>query len=152
MVRPLSWGLMVGCLLALGCEPPPAAPPAANTSEPVGEAVKAGVGVGQQGRSLDKDTGVQQMISAPVSVFFKVKERIAFDIAVPQAVNLFQASEGRFPKSHEEFMDKIIKANRIVLPQLPEGMTYRFHPDTGELWVHPLAESPAAAPSATTNP
>ena len=86
--------------------------------------------------------------AAPVSAFFKAKERIAFDIAVPQAVNLFQASEGRFPKSHEEFMEKIIKANRIELPKLPEGMTYRFHSDTGELWVHPIDEKQGVSPTA----
>ena len=148
MVRVLSFAVMVICMVALGCQPQQMAQPPAVVNEPAGDAMKAGAGVGQQGRSLDQDTGVQQMISAPVSAYFKAKERIAFDIAVPQAVNLFQATEGRFPKSHEEFMEKIIKANRIELPKLPEGMTYRFHSDTGELWVHPIDEKQGVSPTA----
>jgi hypothetical protein len=141
-VRALTMTLI--CAAIAGCQPPQAAQAPVQAPAPVaptGEAVKAGVGVGQQGRSLDGDTGVQQMISAPVSAYFKAKERIAFDIAVPHTVNLFQATEGRFPKSTDEFMEKIIKANQIALPKLPEGMMYQFHSDTGELWVHPINEA-----------
>jgi hypothetical protein len=136
------------CGLTSGCAPQPdAVRPAAPEETPL-ESAKAGVGVGQQGRSLDGDTGVQQMISAPVSAYFKTKEKIAFEVAVPHALNLFKASEGRLPKSHEEYMEKIIKANQIVLPALPDGMTYRFDPSVGELWVHPTNATQTGAPGA----
>jgi hypothetical protein len=52
-------------------------------------------------------------------------------------MQLFKATEDRNPKSHEEFMEKIIKANQIHLPELWEGETYRYDPKTGELWVDP---------------
>lgn len=145
--------IVIVCIMTSGCVPPaepvrPTAPDAPPT-----EAVKAEAGVGKQGRSLDGDTGVQQMISGPISTYFKVKEKIAFDLSVKPAIELFKASEGRFPKSHEEFMEKIIKANQIALPALPEGMTYRFHSDVGELWVHPINEGqPGATGSPSTVP
>lgn len=120
-----------------GCEPMPTAssPPAPVTAT---ESTKAQVGVGIKGRSLDNETGVGKMISAPVSAFFAVKERVAFDIQIPQALGLFRASEGRCPKSHEEFMEKIVKANQIKLPELPAGAVYRFNTELCELWVDPI--------------
>ena len=39
------------------------------------------------------------------------------------------------PKSHEEFMQRIIKDNDIVLPELPGGRRYVYDPKTGELMV-----------------
>ena len=137
---------IASCVMIAGCEPMPTAtkPPVVQTPT---ESVKAQVGVGAKGRSLDNETGVGKMISSPVSTLFAVKERVAFDIQVPQALNLFRASEGRFPKSHEEFMEKIIKANQIKLPELPAGMVYRFNTELGELWVDPVAAGNANAPA-----
>ena len=54
-------------------------------------------------------------------------------------MKLFKASEDRAPKSHEEFMEKIIKANNIHLPELPDGQRYQYDPKTEQLMV----ESPA---------
>lgn len=134
------------CVLYVGCEPMPEATDSPDTTTAAPESVKAGVGVGAQGRSLDNETGVGKMISAPVSVYFTVKEKVAFEIQLPQAVSLFQASEGRLPKSHEEYMEKIIKANMIKLPQLPEGQVYRYKPELGELWVEPANPPAGNAP------
>lgn len=139
---------VASCVLYAGCEPMPTAsnPPAPAVSAPT-ESVKAQVGVGAKGRSLDNETGVGKMVSAPVSAFFAVKERVAFDIKIPQALALFRASEGRFPKSHDEFMTKIVKANQIKLPELPAGMVYRFDTERGELWVDPQATDNASVPA-----
>ncbi len=146
--------LIVGCVLSVGCEPMPVGAPSPAAQNPAAqtpaESVKAQVGVGAKGRSLDGETGVGKMVSAPVSAFFAVKERVAFDIQIPQALGLFRASEGRFPKSHQEFMDKIIKANQIKLPELPEGMVYRFNTELGELWVDPPAQGNTNAPAGPT--
>jgi hypothetical protein len=57
---------------------------------------------------------------------------------VDQAMNLYQAREGEYPKSHEEFMEKIIKANNIKLAELPPGHRYVYDPATHTLMVeHP---------------
>ena len=37
--------------------------------------------------------------------------------------------------SHEEFMEKIVQANNIRLPELPEGHRYLYDPTTNELMV-----------------
>jgi hypothetical protein len=66
---------------------------------------------------------------------FTTKEKIAFEILIPQAMGIFEASNGRKPESNEEFMEKIIKQQQIALPKLPEGQVYRYHPDDAQLWV-----------------
>lgn len=111
---------------------PPAAEPA---SEADTERQKADVGVGKRGR----DYG-QGPVSTPVAAYFSIQERLIFQ-QVLQAVQLYVAENGRAPKTHDEFMKQIIKANRLELPELPDGARYVYLPDkvnlpedTG-LWV-----------------
>jgi hypothetical protein len=104
------------------------ATPAPATPEPV--RVKAEKGVGAKGRGYG-----QGVIATPVATLFAAKERIAFDIQIPHAMNLFKAMEGRMPNSHEEFMEKIIKENQIKLPTLPEGERYVYDPKKEQLMV-----------------
>lgn len=144
--------VLPGCLVLLGCEPPPpaaqtsagspapppppgavVAPPAVETPPPPAtETVKAEQGVGIKGRSLDEYEGV---VVTPVKTLFAFKEKAVFEIQIPQALTLFNASEGRNPTSHEEFMEKIVQANNIRLPELPEGHRYLYDPATNELMV-----------------
>lgn len=138
--RATAW--MVGWvwLSCVGC-----APEAVSTSAPPPAEItaqKAVAGVGKQGQSLRDNTGVAGAISAGPAVLINFKQKAVLEIQIPQALQLFQASEGRFPKSHEEFMEKIVTANRLVLPELPAGAVYRFNPEKGELWVYPEAEVP----------
>ena len=112
-------------------------PPAATTGSQAPERrleKKAEVGVGKKGRSYGKG-----VIVTPVATLFAVRERLVFEVQIPEAMKLFKATEDRAPKSHEEFMEKIIKANNIHLPELPEGDRYRYDPKTEQLMV----ESPA---------
>ena len=50
-------------------------------------------------------------------------------------MQLFQATNGHFPKSHEEFMKEIIEFGQIKLPELPEGKSYVYEPKTHQLMV-----------------
>ena len=50
-------------------------------------------------------------------------------------MKLFKAEHDRAPKSHEEFMEVIIKANQIKLPELLDNETYRYDPEREELMV-----------------
>jgi hypothetical protein len=145
--------VLPGCLVLLGCEPPPpvaqnnaaspapppppgaaAPPPATETPPPPAatETVKAEQGVGIKGRSLDEYEGV---VVTPVKTLFAVKENLVFTNQIPKALQLFNATEGRNPMSHEEFMEKIVQANNIRLPELPEGHRYLYDPATNELMV-----------------
>ncbi len=130
----IAWGL--GCAPQAPAPPPPPAAPADVVAQ------KAVAGVGKQGQSLRNDTGVAKMISGPVSVLFKTKQKAVLDIQIPHALNLFEATEGRLPKSHDEFMQRIVKANNLVLPELPEGAVYHFNTEKGELWVYAEDEVP----------
>jgi hypothetical protein len=115
-------------------EPAPKAPePAAKPAETVQK--KAEAGVGAKGRGYG--TGP---VATPVASYFNMKERIAFDIQIPEAMKLFKATEGRAPKSHEEFMQAIIKANNIKLPDLPEGHRYVYDPKKEQLMVEQPAQ------------
>jgi hypothetical protein len=127
-----------------GCLPDPAPPPkqpakpapaAAPSEKPAPGMVreKAEVGVGKRGR--DYQPG---MVTTPVQAYFRTKERVAFDIQIPHAMQLYKATEGHAPKTHAEFMEKIIKENAVKLPDLPDGHRYVYDPKTEELTVeHP---------------
>jgi hypothetical protein len=99
------------------------------------QVAKAGVGV--KGDSLNDIQGndPRMLIAGPAKAYFNLREKAVFDISLPQAVNLYNATNGRNPKNHEEYMREIVEFNKIKLPALPTGMVYRYHPDTNELWV-----------------
>ena len=138
--------------LLMGCAPTPPtvqktpenkAPAAQNQAM---EEVRAKVGVGIKGRSLDPHQGP---LVTPAKALFATKEKVVFEIQIPHALNLYNASEGNFPKSHEEFMEKIVAANNLVLPQLPDGHTYIYDPESHELKVRrPATAADGTAPKA----
>ena len=101
------------------------------------EAKKAGVGVGKSSQALEKHGTTGDVVAGPAKVLFRTKEKIVFEIQIPQALNLYKAEHGKGPQSHEEFMEKIIRANRIQLPKLPPGQRYEFNVEKQELWVVP---------------
>lgn len=104
--------------------------------EPATERVEAEVGVGAKGRSLDNEDGVfTRGIVEPARSLFATRERMVFEVQIPKAMQLFHASEGRAPQSHEEFMQKIVQANNLQLPQLPPGQRYVYDPEQTELMV-----------------
>ena len=144
MSRIRPWLAVVStCLVTLGCEPaappPQTTPPAPQVAAPapVEQPEVARAGVAKQGQSLREESGVGRMIAQPAITFFTVRERAVFEIQIPKSKELWKATSGRDPKSHEEFMDQIIKPNMIKLPELPAGKTYRYHPEDGQLYVHP---------------
>jgi hypothetical protein len=96
------------------------------------ERVKAEKGVGIKGRSLDEHQG---MLVTPAKAYFSVRERVVFEIQIPEAVKLFKATNGSGPKSHEDFMAQIVDANQIHLPELPPGQRYVYDPEKEELMV-----------------
>jgi hypothetical protein len=105
----------------------PAPPAAANA--PSANAVKAEAGVGKKGRGYGGG-----MITTPIAAYFSIRERLAFD-QVAHAMDLYKATNEHGPKSHEEFMEKIIRENGIKLPQLPAGERYLYDPQTEQLMV-----------------
>ena len=114
---------------------PDAAAHQAAAKDPNAGSKKAEVGVGKSHSRLSKS-----LICTDFAALYCVRERMVFEVQIPKAMQLFNATEGRNPKSHEEFMEKIIKEGQIHLPELWEGETYRYDPKTAELWVDPPPE------------
>lgn len=123
---------------ATATTPPAITPPpdasAADASSPGNAPVRvaAEAGVGKQGQSLKNESGI--MVEA-AKAYFNVRQRSVFDIQIPQALKLFEATEGRKPRSQEEFMERIVKANNIKLPTLPGNDKYVYDVERGELMV-----------------
>jgi hypothetical protein len=111
---------------------PAEAKPAEPPAETDPERVKAEVGVGLKGRSLDEHEGV---LVTPARAYFAARERLIFEVAVPKALQLYEATHGSAPRSQEEFMSQVIEPNQIRLPELPPGRRYVYDPETKELMV-----------------
>ncbi len=84
----------------------------------------ATVGVGKRGHGYGGGP-----FSTPIATLFRTKELIAFNLQVQPAMNMYRALNGHFPKSHDEFMEKIIKENHIQLPDLSAGERYVYDPE-----------------------
>ena len=69
-----------------------------------------------------------------LSTYVRVQERAGY-LQVDQALNLYKGEHGELPKSHEEFMEKIVKANQIKLPELQPDARYVYDPEKGELMI-----------------
>ena len=91
---------------------------------------KAEAGVGKQGQKIKDHNGP---LATPVKALFKTKQKLVF-MNVKRALDLYEIQFG-YPKSHVQFMEKIIRANSIELPELPFGQRYEYDTDTHELMV-----------------
>lgn len=103
------------------------------------ERMKAQVGVGVKGRRLENKDLVQTIVT-PARALFRTQERLVFEVQIPHALQLFDATNGRKPNSQDEFFQQIIKANNIKLPELPAGQKYIYDPQAGELMVERPAQ------------
>lgn len=54
---------------------------------------------------------------------------------ISYAIRLFEAQEGRYPADYDEFMQRIIRENNIVLPQLPAYQEYAYDAQNHKLVV-----------------
>ena len=100
-----------------GSAQPAGEPPPAVVRE------KAVVGVSPKGQGYGGG-----LITEPISIYFKAPQMIVFRIQIPHAMNLYRGLHGHFPKTHQEFMEKIIQENGIQLPPLPPGARYVYDP------------------------
>jgi hypothetical protein len=76
---------------------------------------------------------------------------------IDHAIDLFHATEDRYPKDYEEFMTRIIKENQIKLPVLPGGAQYAYDVEKHKLRIvraaamGPGPAAPNAAPAGAKN-
>lgn len=121
-------------------EPPPEVAPVAQEPEAEPERVLTDLKPNASGKADFAKDGDKNVIMAPILVplgqYVNVRERLVIE-QVKHAMNLYKASnDNKGPATHEEFMDKIITANKIKLPQLrkPDDQ-YQYDPKTEELMI-----------------
>jgi hypothetical protein len=96
---------------------------AAGTTEgppPGMERAPAVTGIGKRGRGYGGG-----IITTPLAERFRQEDRLNL-MVIAQPMNLYRAEHGYFPKTQKEFMEKIIAANDIKLPELPPGERYIY--------------------------
>ena len=67
---------------------------------------------------------------------------------IDHAIDLFHASEDRYPKDYNEFMTRIIKENQIQLPVLPGGAEYAYDVEKHKLRIVKAMDMGPNAPRA----
>lgn len=77
---------------------------------------------------------ISNPVTGALEAYGPALQRIS-DTEITHALNLFNAENDRYPKDYEEFMDKIIKANRIKLPVLPGKKKYQYDVENHKLVV-----------------
>lgn len=113
-------------VLFSGCVPAPKAEEKPKPKPIVGQTTQ---NIGE----FDPDAGEEvsdgkielNMVTGAAGAYGPLVQKVS-NIQIVQAVNLFNAAEGRYPKDHEEFMTKVIKRNNIRLPMLPHGSAYKY--------------------------
>ena len=133
---------LTSSLLLVGCKPP-----AKQQPEPEKETSKSGIfgKTTQEIGEYDPDAGLEVSdgkMKEPsplnplgaLNAYKPAIEKIS-RMKILQAVNLFQAEFGRYPRDYDEFMEKIIKRNGIKLPVLPGDWQYQYDVANHELLI-----------------
>lgn len=83
---------------------------------------------------VSSDVNITNPLTAALEAYQPLKQQVA-GLGIDHAVNLFHALEGRYPKDHEEFMQRIITDNQMRLPALPSGLAYQYDVENHKLVV-----------------
>ncbi len=132
MSRIASLGFSLVLLICIGC--------GKVESKPAGDSVfgkktqDIGKFDGNKANQVVSDQSIHATdpVTGPLSAYAPMMEKIS-KIEIDHALNLFNATEERYPASYEEFMEKIIKANNIQLPVLPYKGHYEYDVANHEL-------------------
>jgi len=132
--------LLTLATVCCGCAETETAPQnAQQDGKPGGAGMKVTDDIGEFDPAANKEVASSEVkISNPLTgaleAYQPLKEKVA-GLGIDHAVNLFQALEGRYPKDHDEFMEKVIKANHIKLPTLGKGKSYEYDVENHKLVV-----------------
>ena len=131
----------IPCLafLMLGCvESPPSTPQRAKTTDKISE-----FDPGAGNEVVKPEVKMTNPITGPLEAYQPLVQQVAA-LGIEHAVNLFNASEGRYPNSYDEFMTRIIKENNIHLPAIPPGLEYQYDVENHKLLVIRSADAKAS--------
>lgn len=138
--RCFSIGLLFAFCGALGCSPP------GTVAEKEEKKEKRVPIVGKQTQKIgewdpDADRQIREEGGDKVNMINRNFQGLSYALhetarlQVKQGLNYFYATEGRYPKSHEEFMEKVIKFYKIKLPEPVATAEYQYDVENHELLV-----------------
>ena len=132
----LHWPIGLATIVMAGClESQPPSAPKPKTTDKIGEFdPNAGDEV------VKPDVKMTNPITGPLEAYQPLVQQIAA-LGIDHLVNLFNASEGRYPNSYDEFMTRVIKENHIRLPVLSPGLEYQYDVENHKLLVIRAAEA-----------
>jgi hypothetical protein len=138
---PEAAALLMVALGVIGCAPEgEKASLKRPTTDKVGEFDPA---AGQE--VVTPEVKITNPVTGALEAYEPIVQKLA-GLGIDHAVGLFQAEEGRYPNSYDEFMTRIIKANNIQLPGLPAGLEYQYDVENHKLKIVRTAP-PADAPN-----
>lgn len=113
------------CVVFCGCSEgnQPANPATPKSVPPTNQIGEYDPNAGLQ--VVTPDAQVTDPITGPLEILKNVRVQLP-TLQIEHALNLYNAAEGNYPKSHDDFMRDIIQANRLVLPQLPADLLYQY--------------------------
>ena len=142
----LRWSVLAaGCLVSTGCMDPPrsSGPKKPPTTDKIGE-----FDPNADGEVVTPTANVTNPITGPLEILKLEQVKLPL-LAIQHALNLYNAAEGHYPESHDEFMTQIIKANNIRLPVLPSGQEYQYDLANHTLLIVKQEDAKTAPPDGT---
>jgi len=134
-------------LVCGGCEVPEievdttvATPPAQKSETEATTETAAVVSAPREVKATDPTRGKRSRaaggyLGAVFGARFYAEHSLIFD-SIKHALNLYWGEHGYYPKTHDEFMEKIIRFNQIQLPELDPGVEYLYDPEDHQLKIH----------------
>lgn len=74
---------------------------------------------------VDSTVKYTNPITAPFEAFDPTKQKLSEGL-ITQLVEMFRATEGRYPKDYDEFKKRVIDENKMRLPTLGVGKRYQY--------------------------
>lgn len=83
---------------------------------------------------ITPDVKMTNPLTGALEAYEPLKEKVA-GLGIDHAVRMFHALEGRYPRDHDEFMQRIIKQNNLRLPNLPADREYQYDVSNHKLLI-----------------
>lgn len=111
-------------MISVGCSPPE--PKKSNTGIIGKETNKIGEFDPAANRELQIEDGSGvNIVTGAMGALGPAADKIAM-LRIQQEVELYRAEFGNYPKDHEEFMEKIIIAKNVMLPEPRTNLEYQY--------------------------